>query len=31
MNITGAKGLTPATIAALKALGAIDDVLNGWL
>jgi hypothetical protein len=25
MNITRAKGLTPATIASLKALGAIDD------
>ncbi len=25
MNITGVKGLTPDTIAALKALGAIDD------
>jgi hypothetical protein len=25
MNITGDKGLTPATIATLKALGAIED------
>jgi WD40 repeat protein len=25
MNITGVKGLTPATIASLKALGAIED------
>jgi hypothetical protein len=25
MNITGVKGLTPATIATLKALGAIED------
>ncbi len=25
MNITGVKGLTPGTIASLKALGAIED------
>jgi hypothetical protein len=25
INITGVKGSTPATIASLKALGAIDD------
>jgi WD40 repeat protein len=31
MNITGVKGLTPATIASLKALGAIDDADTGDL
>jgi hypothetical protein len=25
MNVTGVKGLPPATIATLKALGAIED------
>jgi hypothetical protein len=25
MNITGVKGLTPATIATLKALGAVEN------
>lgn len=29
MNITGVKGLPPATIASLKALGAIDDANTG--